>query len=151
MTEETTVKKLTITKENGSESDVAVTPLEQPEFYHECVSYRAASDFRRCNRSVHRNNLLLETKAKDDATPEERMRVKIAQSEAYDELDDLQIEIEKFLILIIKSIPRSWLVPVAPKKIEDGEWLDWVRHDRFAEVGEAYELDTARRREETKN
>ena len=151
MIEKTAVKKLTITKENSREGDVAVTPLERPEFYHERISYKMGSDFGIVNSKLAQIYLLLETEAKDNANPEEKMAVSVAKSEALVELGDLVIERDAFFTRFIKSIPRSWLIDGAPKQIADGEWLEWVRRDRFTDLNMAYQEDGVRSREETKN
>lgn len=151
MSDETVVKNLTITKENSRESDVDVTPLERPEFYHERISYKMGSDFGILNSKLAQIYLLIETEAKDETTPEEKMAVSVAKSEALVELGDLVIERDAFFLRFIKSIPRSWLIEGAPRKIDDGEWLDWVRRDRFTDLNMAYQEDGVRRREETKN
>jgi hypothetical protein len=135
--------------ENGKNTDVL--PMELPQFYHERISYQMGCDFARLNRRAMKLNLFLETTVKEDATPEERLRVQVAQSEAMDEADEIADELQAFMASIIKSIPRTWLIEGAPAKINDGEWLQWVRRDRYAEVSQAYQDAGALRREETKN
>jgi hypothetical protein len=136
-------------EQDGKTSEVL--PMELPEFYHEKISYKMASDFMRVNRRMSKVNLLIATRAKDDATPEEQLQVSIAQSEALDEADELVEKLQDFLNFAIKSIPRSWLIEGAPKDIEDGQWLNWVRRDRFADVGDAYQTAGTRDREDAKN
>ena len=137
------------TEDNGKNTDVL--PMELPQFYHEQVSYGMARDFVSINRKMRQCALLLETKAKDDASPEERMKVSVAQSEALDETGELLEKRDEFLDAIIKSIPRPWLVNSAPKSIAAGQWLDWIRNDRIVDLIASYSGETAKRREDSKN
>ena len=146
--EETTAN---VIDQNGKENIYDVSALERPEFYHEKISYIMGSNFNQLNRNINKVNLFLETSLKDDVSQEERLQFSVARSEALDESDKLMLQMREFMNIIIKSIPRSWLIDGAPKKIGDGEWLNYVRRDRFVEVGEAYQSDGVRRREETKN
>lgn len=145
------IQAAVLSNDNIETAITEVLPMEPPEFYHERVSYLMGSAFGSLNRQIAKANMLLETTAKDDATPEERLQVSVAKSEAYDTLDELQAEMHEFMSRIIKSVPRSWLVEGAPTIIKDGEWLDWVRHDRFVDVGLAYQEAGVRSREERKN
>ncbi len=136
---------------SDSDDKYEVSALERPEFYHERVSYMMGSDFGRLNRQISKANMLLETQAKEDATPEEKLQVSIVKSEAIDTLDELTVKLHLFMNTIIKSIPRSWLIDGAPAKIADGEWLNYVRHDRTVDVGAAYQNAGDQKREESKN
>ena len=135
--------------ENGNSTDVL--PRELPEFYHERISYKMASDFVTIHRKLAQVYMLMDVTAKEDGTPDEVLAVSVAKSEALEELGVLIPERDAFLSAIIKSIPRSWLVENAPKKIDDGQWLDYVRHDRFEEVTRVYQEAGNKRREDSKN
>ena len=137
------------TESNGE--TVEVLPMERPEFYHERVSYQMGADFGRLNREIAKHNLLLDTTVSKKATPEERLQVSVAKSEAYDTLNELQPQLQAFLARIIKSVPRSWLVEGAPATIKDGEWLKWMQYHRSGDLGTAYQEAGTRRREDRKN
>ena len=143
----------TVDAQDNGKDVTKVSPLEMPEFYHERVSYKMAKGLMKLNREILQHNLTIgdEVVPKKDATADEAKRVLIAKSEALILIAECTEKRDQYMEKVIKSLPRAWLVESAPAKINDGEWLDYIRGDYFLDLIKAYQDGRAARREETKN
>lgn len=104
-----------------------------PEFDFSEVSYGWAKQYSKVMARLAATGALIEEKAKNDITPEERAALKAARLEALAGWDELIEERDSLLVMPLVSVPREWLVKSAPEDIDwsDVKSLDWLRGDRL--------------------
>lgn len=128
-------------------------PDEKPRFKLEFVSRRWAKEWLQVNSQIQRSTMLLQSGMKEDATPAEVQQVNVARMEAFDAMDGLIARQEQMLADVLLDVPREWLVPDAPAKLDwsNRESLNWLVDDHYNDVLVALADARSGQRDNSKN
>ena len=119
-----------------SEELVEEVTEEQPVFDFSEVSYGWSKEYNRVVFKIEADGALIDSKAREDISPDEAAALKAARLEAMAGWDDLISERDRLMVMPLVSVPRTWLVKDAPGDItwDGAECLEWLRGNRIGDL-----------------